>query len=422
MVLLNAGLWKAVRRKAVPPARENGSPVSRGTRGIRPVAFVVLCLVAIALVATGCGRKKYDNPITKDTQQPDKVLFDKAIADMEKGRYEVARITLNTLINTYDSSEFLAKAKLAIADSWFREGTTAALAQAEVEYKDFILFYPTMEESAEAQEKVCMIHYNQMEKPDRDTNHVYRAEMECREVLTRFPNSSFAPRAEQLLRNIQEVQAQHEYGIADTYARKGNFNAAANRLQGLTDHFPLFSSADNALWQLADAYSKMGDRFEERTAAALSRIVKDYPLSEWVDPAKERLAAMNRPIPAADPTALARMKYEQENSWAPGTWDKMWGIFKGSPEVRMAAKSGTPSAGVFQPTIPLSVPAAGAAGPGTPGTPAGGVSADVTVSTVGDSSALDTQPDARLSRQNQEQGQPQQPQPAKPATPPQQEK
>ena len=49
------------------------------------------------------------------------MLFDKAINDIEKGRYEVARLTLNTLINTYDSSEYLAKAKLAIADSWMRQ-------------------------------------------------------------------------------------------------------------------------------------------------------------------------------------------------------------------------------------------------------------------------------------------------------------
>ncbi len=407
---------KVIRSKAAGLTPESAPPAHQLPRfGI----LALLGLLALALLATGCGRKKYDNPITKDTLQPDKVLFDKAVSDMEKGRYEVARITLNTLINTYDSSEYLAKAKLAIADSWFREGSTSALAQAEVEYKDFILFYPTMEESAEAQEKVCMIHYNQMEKPDRDTVHAYRAEMECREVLTRFPNSRFAPRAEQLLRNIQEVQAQHEYSVADTYTRKGNFNAAANRLQGLTDHFPLFSSADDALWQLADAYAKMGDRFEERTAAALSRIVKDYPLSQWVDPAKQRLVAMSRPVPEADPTALARMKYEQENSWTPGTWDKVWGVFKGSPEVRMAAKSGTPAADVFQPALPLSVSASGgAAGAGAAaGAAPGAVSADVTVSTVGDSSALDTQPDARLSRQGQEE----QPQPGQPAAPPRQE-
>ena len=85
----------------------------------------IACAVVLmaALVASSCGfrLKAYENPITKDTQQPDKVLYDKAVKDIEHGRYETARLTLNTLINTYDSSEFLAKAKLAIADSWFRQ-------------------------------------------------------------------------------------------------------------------------------------------------------------------------------------------------------------------------------------------------------------------------------------------------------------
>ena len=137
-------------------------------------------LTVVGLLLSSCGlkRHKYDNPITKDTQQPDKVLFDKAIADVEHSRFEVARFTLQTLINTYDTSEYLAKAKLAIADSWFREGGAHGLAQAEAEYKDFILFYPAMEEAAEAQEKVCDIHYKQMEKSDRDPMHALRAEDE----------------------------------------------------------------------------------------------------------------------------------------------------------------------------------------------------------------------------------------------------
>jgi len=62
--------------------------------------------IAVALAVSSCSfkHKKYENPITAQTQQPDKVLFDKAIKDIEKGRYEIARITLNTLINTYESS------------------------------------------------------------------------------------------------------------------------------------------------------------------------------------------------------------------------------------------------------------------------------------------------------------------------------
>src|SRR5947209_15096618 len=171
----------------------------------RPGIVPVIAALMLCIVVSGCRKKKYENPITKDTQQPDKVLFDKAVADIERGRYEIARITLNTLINTYDTSEFLAKAKLAIADNWYREGGTHAWAQAEAEYKDFILFYPTMEEAAESQEKVCDIHYKQMEKADRDRQQAIRAEDECRQLLVQFPNSKFAPDAQQKLRNIQEV-------------------------------------------------------------------------------------------------------------------------------------------------------------------------------------------------------------------------
>ena len=348
--------------------------------------IAILLCVSLALLS-GCRKKKYENPITKDTQQPDKVLFDKSVADIERGRYEVARLTLQTLINTYDTSEYLAKAKLAIADSWFREGGSNGMAQAEAEYKDFILFYPTMEESAESQEKICMIHYKQMQKPDRDINQAMRAEEECKQMLTQFPNSKFAPQVGQLLRNIQEAIAEGEYRVGSFYHKKGSFPAAANRLQTLTDHYPIYSQADEALWQLGDAYSKMGNRFRERAGQAYSRIVKEYPLSARADEAKQMLKQMEMPVPEADPVAAARMKYEIENRTKPGIMDRTLGFMKSGPDLRTAAKSGTPSMTPMRPAIPVSVPVvAGAAVGGT---------TDVTVQQVGNTSALDTNPDAR---------------------------
>ena len=350
----------------------------------------VLVLFAIAGLLSSCGfrRHKYDNPITKDTEQPDKILYDKAIGDIEKSRFDIARLTLNTLISTYDTSEYLAKAKLAIADSWFREGGSHALAQAEAEYKDFILFYPTLEESAEAQEKVCMIHFKQMEKADRDNTHAMRAEEECRQLLVQFPNSKFAPRAQQRLRQIQEVLAEAEYRVGTFYHAKGSNPAAANRLEGVVGHYPLYSRADEALWQLGDAYARMGPRFRDKTGEAYARIVKDYPLSPLAAQARARLEQLELPVPEADPVAYARMKYELENRDEPGMMSHFWGIFRKSPDTSAAAKSGSPAMTSLRPSIPASVPLPGT-GPGT------GVGADVTVSTVEGTSALDTQPDAR---------------------------
>ncbi|MDX2180426.1 MAG: outer membrane protein assembly factor BamD [Bryobacteraceae bacterium] len=350
---------------------------------------VVTVLVCLALLfAAGCRRKKYENPISKDTEQPDKVLYDKAVNDIEKGRYEIARITLNTLINTYDTSEYLAKAKLAIADSWFREGGSHGLAQAEAEYKDFILFYPTMEEAAESQEKVCMIHYRQMEKADRDPMHAQRAEDECRQVLVQFPNSKFAPRVSQLLRNIQEVIAEGEYRVGEFYHNKGSFPAASNRLQNLADHFPLYSKSDEALWSLGDSYEKMGGRFRDKAGAAYSKIVRDYPLSLRAEEAKSKLQEMELPVPEADPVAVARMKYEAENVTTPGMMSRSFGFIRKNPDTHMAAKSGAPAMTAMRPTAPASVPVQTEA--------AGGGVTDVSVSTVpGANSDLDTKPDAR---------------------------
>jgi outer membrane protein assembly factor BamD len=355
----------------------------------RFTAWVGIGAGSVLLVLAGCGGKKYENPITKDTLQPDKVLFDKAIKDVEKGRYEIARLTLQTLISTYDTSEFLAKAKLALADSWFREGGSHGLAQAEAEYKDFILFYPTLEEAAEAQEKVCMIHYRQMMKPDRDTVHGLRAEDECRQLLVQFPNSRFAPRAQQLLRQIQEILAEHEFRVGRFYHNKGSFPSAANRLQGLADHYPLFSQADESLWRLGDSYTRMGQRFRDKSILAYQRIVRDYPLSPYVDEAKKKLNGLEAPVPEPDPVALARMKYEQENSEEPGAMSHFWGLFRQRPDVSQAAKSGEPAMTALRPTLPASIPA--------PGSTTGAPTAEVTLSPVTDSTALDTKPEARRS-------------------------
>src|SRR5947209_20619888 len=99
---------------------------------------------------------------------PDKILYDRAIVDIKKGRHEVGRLNLQTLINTYPDSEYLAKAKLAIADSYYKEAGTTGLKQSIAEYKDFITFFPFLDEAAYAQMQVGLAHFRMMEKPDRD--------------------------------------------------------------------------------------------------------------------------------------------------------------------------------------------------------------------------------------------------------------
>jgi outer membrane protein assembly factor BamD len=343
---------------------------------------------------SACIHKKYETPITKNTQQPDKVLFDKAMGDIEHGRYEVARIELNTLMNTYESSEYLAKAKLALADSWFREGGANGLAQAEAEYKDFELFYPTMEESAEAQYKICMIHYKQMEKADRDPSQALRAEDECRNLLIQYPNSKHAPQATQLLRNIQEVLGGHEFDIGTFYFSRGANPAAANRLSYLADEYPLYSGTDEALWEAGKSYLNMGPRFRQNAADAFSRIVREYPLSLRVQDAKAELEDLEVPIPQADRSAYEREKYDQENYKGPSLFRKSAGFLLSSPDVSHAARAGQPAMKDAAFPIPASVPKANTEEASSNANGAGGTT-DIQGGVVQNSTQLEQGKDAR---------------------------
>jgi outer membrane protein assembly factor BamD len=107
----------------------------------------VIILLGVLAFAVGCTNKKVNNPLANvGSKQPDKVLFDRAMDAMKHNRFDVARITLQTLINTYPDSEFIARAKLAVADSWYAEGGGTA-AENEFHFQD-AGWYPELAVSA----------------------------------------------------------------------------------------------------------------------------------------------------------------------------------------------------------------------------------------------------------------------------------
>ena len=186
--------------------------------------FSLIAALAIFLALTvACTNKKAVNPLANvGSKQPDKVLFDKAMDAMKHNRFDVARMTLQTLIITYPDSEFIARAKLAVGDSWYAEGGTASLEQAEQEYRDFETFFPNMPEAAEAQLKIANIQYQQMEKSDRDYTHAKRAEDEYRNLIMQYPdNPKLVKEGKERLLEVQEVLADREFGIGKFYYDRG---------------------------------------------------------------------------------------------------------------------------------------------------------------------------------------------------------
>lgn len=340
------------------------------------VRISVMALAATLALTTACTNKKVENPLAKvDSKQPDKVLFDRGMDALKHNRFDVARLDMQTLINTYPDSEFIARAKLALADSWYAEGGTASLAQAEVEYNDFKTFFPNMPEAAEAQLKVANIHFNQMEKPDRDFTHAMRAEQEYRDVILQYPdNQKMVAEAKKKLLQVQEVIAEREFRVGRFYYMRPSYPAAIARLQSLVDRYPLYSKADEALFLLGQSYEgeiaqlkkmdsierqhkvneaqrkvdeaareRMIGDFTNKAAEAYARILTRYPVMNRSDDAKDRLLALHQPVPRPTKNALALNKAEEAGRGEQTLLSRTMGAFEKHPDVASASKVGDPT-------------------------------------------------------------------------------
>ena len=341
----------------------------------------VIALAAMLAITTACTNKKVSNPLAKvDSKQPDKVLFDRGMDAMKHNHFDVARLDMQTLINTYPDSEFIARAKLALADSWYAEGDTAALAQAEEEYKQFQIFIPNMPESAEAQLKIANIHFQQMEKPDRDFTHAVRAEDEYRKVILQYPdNQKMVAEARTKLLQVQEVIAEREFGVGYFYYMRQTYPAAIARLQSLVDRYPLYSKADETLYLLGQCYEgeiaklrsmdglerkqmekrgkvdeaalkrdqltreRMMTDFATRAADAYAKILTRYPAMERADDARSRLLALHQPVPRPTKAALAQNRAEEAARGQQTMIGSVKDAIRKHPDMTAATKVGDPS-------------------------------------------------------------------------------
>jgi outer membrane protein assembly factor BamD len=339
--------------------------MNRFSRKIFVVALVALFFGTVGAHAKDKKKKPYDlsaNPLAGvQSKQPDKELYDKAMVAMKKGRYDVARLDLQTLLNTYPESEYRMRAKLSVGDTWFKEGGSAALTQAEAEYEDFITFFPNAPEAAEAKMKVADIYYQQMEKPDRDPINAQQAEREYREMINMFPDSTLVPRAKQRLREVQEVMAEREYQIGAYYGSREDYVASLARLETVADTFPLYSKSDLVLLGIGDAYAgeahnvsiapglpgaireRLRTMYQDKAAEAYAKVITRYPMAPHVEDARDRLVAMNRPVPEPTETAIAESDAEERSRQPLHFTDKTMDIIKRGPTVVEAAHVGEPT-------------------------------------------------------------------------------
>ncbi len=234
----------------------------------------------------------------------DRELFAAGSKHARKSDYEGARLLFSVIINTYPESAFLPYAKLAIADTFYLEGTTSALIQAGAAYQEWLTFFPTDPLAERAMLKIAETEMRQMGLPDRSFDHAKKAEQRLKAAMQQFPQTSMRPDFEVRLREVQENLADHSFQIGDFYRERferglaSNPKGAQSRYREVAEKYPFYSRMAEVLYRLGTTYVQ--EEEPDEAAKYFGQLVRTHPNSLFAEKAKEQLQAIGAAVPAVD--------------------------------------------------------------------------------------------------------------------------
>ena len=278
----------------------------------RPVIrfICLITLLSVMPIYFGCVQKSAQ--LQKGIAPPDRTLFETGDNYLKKGQYTRARLAFQTLLNTYPDSDIASEAYFAMGDTFYEEGGTENLLQAENQYKDFIIFFPGDPRAADAQMKIISANHKMMRSPDRDPQYARRTLQEIETLLRRYPNSDYVPIAQQYKILVEDNLARGDLGVGEYYLRRGNLLGAMQRLQHVVDNYKNFEDMDTVMYRIAQLFDRIQSYdpeavavFARDSAHWYSQIAEGYPFSRYFETAKRRLTELGYDIPEVNEALAA---------------------------------------------------------------------------------------------------------------------
>lgn len=253
----------------------------------QPKRIRLTLVVALILGLSAWSCKEKSVQIAPEIAASDEALFKAGQEFMDKDA-EKARLYFRQVIDSFPKSFYAQRAKLAIADTYFKKSDESSLILAAAEYREFIQLYPYSPSASYAQYHIAMTFFKQTLKPGRDQTKTTQALAEFKKVLTNYPLSEEAKQAQEKVAECEERLASHNFAIGYHYYGRKAYRASTSRLTDILTNFPSFSGMDKVYFYLADSYYKWNKT--EESIPYFTKLVTDYPESKYAKKAQGRLA------------------------------------------------------------------------------------------------------------------------------------
>ena len=228
------------------------------------------------------------------TAEPDKTvgwsaekLYKEAKDDMDTGTWAEAAKMLEKLESRYPFGVYAQQAQIDIAYVYWKDGSNAQALAAIDRFErlhpgspnlDYMLYLKGLINFY--QESASLAFLTKQDPSERDPKGARASFDAFKDLVTRFPQSSYAPDARLRLAYLKNSIAMSEVHIARTYLDRRAYVAAANRAQTAVRDFQGTPAVEEALYIMVLAYDKMGmTQLRDDAARVLSM---NYPNSTYV--------------------------------------------------------------------------------------------------------------------------------------------
>lgn len=196
---------------------------------------------------------------------PVEEMYSQAMGELKNENYDTAISLFETLQSRYPYGRYAQQSLLELAYAYYRRGEAeSSVSSAE----RFIKQYPNHKfvDYAYYVKGLANFHgeagiiqtLGRQDPTERDPKAAQDSFDAFKDLITRFPNSRYAPDSRVRMQYLVNLLAKHELHVAEYYMRRGAYVAAANRSQGILTQYPSSPSTRAALEIMVRAYDAMG--------------------------------------------------------------------------------------------------------------------------------------------------------------------
>ncbi len=272
----------------------------------RTQASIGMAALLLLASASAAGQREYPDSDRLNEETFQNALTEIRVKDYEQGRHLLKKLVIR-------KCPLACAAMLLIADSYYREGGSRNLAEAESGYTRWLDLFPEQELAPLVMKKTAEAYLRELNGRD-GSNHLALADRTLTKLQELYPQFGADPQVQEYVMVTQELRAQHELKVARFYLEmRESPTAAKMRCLEIVTKLPKFSGMDDALWLLAQADEQLAQSggWEENTNEAITcyeRIVREHFDSEYLDRALERLRYFGREAPEPDPEINAAFR------------------------------------------------------------------------------------------------------------------